>query len=295
MGSLSPQELSACLLYSIDHLDNQNHLAALEHRQQVARAWGIPSGASVLEIGPGQGELTVVLADVVGRTGRVVAVDNAPLEWGTPDYASSQAHVLASAVGYQVSFVQADPIAYLSGGAGGHTFDFIVFGYSIWYFSSPDILTRALQEARQHAQSVLIAEHSLSASLPAQMPHLLAALADNALESFRGEESKRNIRCALSPRQITTFAANAGWALAKEEIATPLSKQVDAKMETRMVLNSLLFRADLDGVVSRVDAKIGTMLRSMIDAVAASVENAEGGLESVRNMDVWIARFEKKF
>ncbi|KAK3349093.1 hypothetical protein B0T25DRAFT_547188 [Lasiosphaeria hispida] len=294
MGSLSPQELSACLLYSVNHLDNENHLAALEHRQQVAGAWGIPPGASVLEIGPGQGELTVVLADVVGRTGRVVAVDNAPLEWGTPDYASSQAHVLASAVGHQVSFVQADPIAYLLGGAGGQTFDFIVFGYSIWYFSSPDILTRTLQVARQHAQSVLIAEYSLSASLPAQIPHLLAALADNALESFRGEESKRNIRCALSPRQITGFAADAGWALAKEEIATPLSKQVDARMETRMVLKSRLFRADLDDVVSRIDAKIGIMLQSMIDAVAASVENLDGGLESARNMDVWIARFEKR-
>lgn len=82
MGSLSLHELSACLLYSVEHLDSDNHLAALEHRRQVTRAWGIPPGASVLEIGPGQGELTVVLADAVGRTGRVVAIDNAPLEWG---------------------------------------------------------------------------------------------------------------------------------------------------------------------------------------------------------------------
>lgn len=294
MGSLSLHELSACLLYSVEHLDGENHLAALEHRRQVTRAWGIPPGASVLEIGPGQGELTVVLADAVGRTGRVVAIDNAPLEWGTPDYASSQAHVLASVVGHQISFVQADPIEYLSGGAAGQKFDFIVFGYSIWYFSSPHILTRTLQEACQYAQSVLIAEYSLSASLPAQVPHLLAALADNALESFRGEESKRNIRCALSPRQITDLAAEIGWVLAKEEIATPLPKQIDAKMEVRMVIKSRLFRADLDDVASRMGPKIGIMLHSMIDAVTASVERLEGGIDHARNMDVWIARFEKK-
>ncbi|KAK4107280.1 S-adenosyl-L-methionine-dependent methyltransferase [Canariomyces notabilis] len=294
MGSLSPQELSACLLYDPNHYDKENHLAALEHRQQVVRAWGIPPGASVLEIGPGQGDLTVVLADAVGRTGRVVAVDNAPLHWGTPDYASAQAHVRVSPVGHQITFVQADPIAYLSGGAGGQTFDFIVFGYSIWYFSSPDILKRTLQAACQHVRSVLIAEYSLSASHLAQVPHVLTALAANALESFRGEESKRNIRCALSPRQITSFAADAGWALAKEEIATPLVRQADARNEAEMVLNPRrLFRKDLDEVVSRTDLKIGIMLRTMLDAVAASVGNLEGGVDSARNMDVWIARFER--
>lgn len=333
MSSLSLQELSACLLYSVEHLNRENHLAALEHRQKLTRAWGIPPGASVLEIGPGQGELTVVLGDAVGPRGQVVAIDNAPLSWGlfsfysflfvspllfpivslenaipsslmqtgteqacstgTPDYASSQAHVLASSVGHQISFVQADPIDYLAGGASGLTFDFIVFGYSIWYFSSQEILSRILQEARLCARTVLIAEHGFSAPRPNQVPHLLAALTDNALESFRGEESKRNIRCALSPEQIKRLAADAGWALAKEEMATPLAKQIDAKMEVRMVLKSRMFRADLDAVISQTEPKIGLMLQGMIDAVATSVQNLVGGLNDVVNMDVWLARFEK--
>lgn len=212
---------------------------------------------------------------------------------GTPDYASSQAHVVASAVGHQVSFVQADPIEYMSGGAGGQDFDFIVFGYCLWYFSSPEMLAKMLQEARQHVQSVLVAEYSFSASLPAQIPHLLVALADNALESFRGEESKRNIRCAVSPRQITRLIADAGWVLAREEIATPGPKQVEGKREVRMVVKPRLFGADLDDVVSRVDSKIGNMLQTMVDVVRASVDNLEGGVDDVRNMDVWIARFDR--
>lgn len=44
--------------------------------------WNIPTGASVLEIGCGQGEFTVCLADAVGPTGRVVAVDGALPGWG---------------------------------------------------------------------------------------------------------------------------------------------------------------------------------------------------------------------
>ncbi|POS74147.1 SAM-dependent methyltransferase [Diaporthe helianthi] len=293
MSGLSLEELSACLLYSVEHLDRENHLAALEHRQKLTRAWGIPPGASVLEIGPGQGELTVVLGDAVGPQGRVVAIDNAPLSWGTPDYASSQAHVRASAVGNQISFVEGDPIAYLSGGVSELTFDFIVFGYSIWYFSGHDILSKMLQKARLCAQTVLVAEHSLSARQLAQVPHLLAALTDNALESFRGEESRRNIRCALTPEQIKRLAADAGWVLAKEEMATPSPKQIDGKMEVRMVLNSRMFRGDLDAVIYQADPKIGILLHGMVDAVAASVQNLEGGLDDVINMDIWLARFEK--
>lgn len=201
--------------------------------------------------------------------------------------------MLASAVGHQISFVQADPVAYLSGGASGLTFDFIVFGYSIWYFSGPEILSRILQKARLCVRTVLVAEHSLSAPRPAQVPHLLAALTDNALESFRGEESKRNIRCALSPAQIKRLAADAGWALAKEEVVITLPKQIDAKMEVRMVLKSRMFRADLDAVIYQTDPKVGIMLQGMIDAVAASVQNLEGGLDDVVNMDIWLSRFEK--
>lgn len=85
-----------CLLYAKEFLNDENQLASIEHRQQVAGAWGIPPGASVLEIGPGQGDFTVVLADIVGPTGRVVAVDNAPLEWGSLPFFSLVAFLLSS-------------------------------------------------------------------------------------------------------------------------------------------------------------------------------------------------------
>lgn len=81
--SLRPaEELVACLLELPDSPDRKHDVAALKHRQRLIRLWNIPPGAKVLEIGPGQGDFTVVLADAVGPTGRVVGVDPAPLDQG---------------------------------------------------------------------------------------------------------------------------------------------------------------------------------------------------------------------
>ncbi|KAM0816489.1 putative SAM-dependent methyltransferase [Seiridium cardinale] len=290
------EKLAACLSYTTDH---EHNLAALEHRLQLIKHWGIQPGSRVLEIGCGQGDFTVALGEAVGPQGRVVAVDPAPLDWGTPDYASARAHVLASYVGPRIEFVQADPIDFLaSPTTTDKDFDYIVFGYSIWFFSDPTFLTSMLKEAHKHRRSptVLIVECSLSVSNIAQVPHLLAALTDNALESFRGEDSRRNIRCALSPRQISEKAADAGWTLRDETFITPLPDQIEGRREVRMATQtpaqSKRFRADLDKTVGQLPPKVGTMLYTMVDTVVTSLERVEGGLAATRNMDAWVARFD---
>lgn len=75
----SPQEL---LSYLLDQSNPDHDLASLKHRQDIVSAWKIPTGSSILEIGCGQGDFTVVLADAVGPDGRVVAIDSCPLDWG---------------------------------------------------------------------------------------------------------------------------------------------------------------------------------------------------------------------
>ena len=54
-----------------------------EHRVNIVKSWNIPPGSHVLEIGPGQGDCTIVLATAVGDSGHVDAVDPAPLNYGT--------------------------------------------------------------------------------------------------------------------------------------------------------------------------------------------------------------------
>ena len=53
----------------------------LAHRQELISYWDVQPGSKVLEIGCGQGDTTVALADAVGEEGSVVALDP-----GRPDY-----------------------------------------------------------------------------------------------------------------------------------------------------------------------------------------------------------------
>ena len=78
-SSSLPEKLAACLSFPTGH---EHVVASLEHRLQIIKHWGIQPGSRVLEIGCGQGDFTVSLAEAVGETGRIVAVDPAPLDWG---------------------------------------------------------------------------------------------------------------------------------------------------------------------------------------------------------------------
>jgi hypothetical protein len=55
--------------------------AQLQHRIDLVQYWDIKPGSRVLEIGCGQGDTTLVLADAVGEEGHVDAIDP-----GAPDY-----------------------------------------------------------------------------------------------------------------------------------------------------------------------------------------------------------------
>lgn len=55
----------------------------LQHRLGILQKWGLVPGSKVLEIGCGQGDCTLVLADLVGEHGHVTAIDPAPLDYGS--------------------------------------------------------------------------------------------------------------------------------------------------------------------------------------------------------------------
>lgn len=61
--------------FSVQHSQTQHRLTLLQN-------WGVGVGCNVLELGCGQGDCTVVLADAVGEQGKVVAVDPADLDYG---------------------------------------------------------------------------------------------------------------------------------------------------------------------------------------------------------------------
>jgi hypothetical protein len=77
--------LTAYFLYNTSSPSTAKSIASqLDHRLQLVDFWAITPGARVLEIGCGQGDCTIVLADAVGEGGHVDALDP-----GAPDYGSS--------------------------------------------------------------------------------------------------------------------------------------------------------------------------------------------------------------
>jgi hypothetical protein len=125
------------------------------------------------------------------------------------------------------------------------------------------------------------------------VPHVLAAVAVNALESLLGTTSFRNMKCTATPRQMSDAAAKGGWEVRKSGFLEPKAEQRDGWREVVMILKQP-YRKMFEDHVESLDAsgKIKSMLLAARDAVEESVQRVDGGLVKVRNMDVWAARFE---
>ncbi|KAF8847066.1 hypothetical protein BDZ45DRAFT_755295 [Acephala macrosclerotiorum] len=77
----------------------------MRHRLRLAQVWNIKPGSRVLEIGCGQGDTTVVLADAVGERGEVHALDPGSLTYGSPsNLGQAQEHIKNSPVGSRITF-----------------------------------------------------------------------------------------------------------------------------------------------------------------------------------------------
>lgn len=260
-------------------------IGQVEHRLRLQDVWQIPPGSRVLEIGCGQGTTTSVLAAIVGPSGHVDAVDPASPDYGAPcTIGQAQAHLSASEIGSRITWHTADPLALLASDTST-TWDYVVFAHSIWYFDLPDILPKMFEALKGRAKQLLVAEYALTATKKAAEPHLLAAIARAALESYN-KDSDANIRCLLGPVSIREYAEQAGWKADAEATVVPEAALMDGIWETGMVKRST-FMDDVEKYVADDRAKM--MLKSSREAVIAAM--AALGDEKVHTMDVWVARF----
>jgi len=288
----SPEELVKFLLYLPPYSNAKYNLASITHRQNLVKLWRIPTGARVLEIGAGQGDFTVPVADAVGPSGHVVALDPIDPNEGTPPIGRAQAHVKASPVGPQIDFLRMDGASYLK--TTTEKFDFLIIPHTAWYFSEPAVLREIVSLAVGRATSILIAEFAIAPCRPEAVPHLLTALATNALESFRDETSWRNQCCGLTPGQIisgvTGLDAAPGWVLREQSLLTTPSEFKYGWREATMILNRPYYVEDVKEL--NVNEKTKSMLLGMREALAASMEMLSGGMDAMQNLNVWAARFE---
>lgn len=268
-------------------------LSQARHRIRLLNSWatnstpdsnGIPPGSRVLELGCGQGTCTAVLAQAVGPSGHIDALDPAPLSYGAPStLGQAQSHLSAGPVGDRITWHQADPVSFLS--SSRDKWDVAVLAHCIWYFRSASELSAVLEALKGRVGRVLVAEYALHASEREAVPHVLATVARAALEAHR--VSVENIQTPLSPAAVRGLAVGEGWRVVGEGMVVPEGELSDGYWEAGSVV-SAYFLEDVEKGVE--NERVRAMLRSARDAIVAAVEGI-GGIKKVRTMDVWVATF----
>ncbi|KAL4898933.1 hypothetical protein BDW74DRAFT_164224 [Aspergillus multicolor] len=272
--------------FNIQHSQTSHRLVLLQH-------WNIPTELKVLELGCGQGDCTTVLASAVGEKGRVVAVDPADLDYGSPyTLGQAQDHISQGPLGKRITWIQQPPLDYLSSLpsslANQHQiFDAAVLAHSLWYFASPSLILSTFRALKQHSKRLLLAEWSLVATHPSAQPHLLAALAQAALEC-RKTSSESNVRTVLGPKQLTQLALAAGWQLETETRVQGGEGLLDGQWEVAACL-SPSFASEIEERVK--DERERAVVLALRDACEASLQGIPGGRKGVRAMDVWVSSF----
>lgn len=192
--------------------DSTIQRAQLKHRISLVDSFSIQKGMSVLEVGCGQGDTTVVLADAVGETGRVLAVDIAPGDYGAPiTLEEATATISASGLGSRIEFLLETDLLELP----ETKYDVAVLSHSSWYFRDPAQLLAYLKKLRNMADRLYLAEWDPDFSRLSQRSHF-AATAILALYS-EFVENEGNIQHVFDRAKLHNLLEKAGWTIQKTE------------------------------------------------------------------------------
>ncbi|RMZ03844.1 hypothetical protein D0862_05516 [Hortaea werneckii] len=280
-------------------------LPQFTHRLALATAWQIPPDSRVLDIGCGQGESSLVLAEVVGPNGHVTGIDTAPHDYGSPfTIGEAQSFIKKSVYGQRIDFLQTDAARLLSsGGQGadqptqGQTFDRAVLSHSLWYFEDFESISSLLRDLfNAGIRRVHVADYSYEASLPEQIPHVLASRAQARVHASRPPcpmgKDEQNIRAAPHPAKVIEIALAEGYTLLTEDRITPGPGLRDGHWESEYV-QTAVFRDSVTrmGLDAESTAEVLALVKQ-VEQVCGQMQAQ--GCDLARTMDVWCATFELK-
>ncbi|MEG9550018.1 MULTISPECIES: class I SAM-dependent methyltransferase [Streptomyces griseus group] len=186
-------------------------LSQTRHRAALVAGWDITPGSIVLELGCGQGDMTAVLAEAVGPTGRVVATDVAEPSYGTPVTLGESADRLsAGPLGQRIDFRFTTDVLDASVAFPENAFDHVVLAHCSWYFASLGQLRDTLARVRPWARRLCFTEWDLTPASDDQLAHLLAVLVQGQIEAA-GSHGQGNVRTPFSREALLRLLPEAGW------------------------------------------------------------------------------------
>lgn len=187
--------------------DDRIQRAQLTHRMALVEAFQITKGMCVLEIGCGQGDTTVALAEAVGESGKVVAIDIASPDYGAPiTLGEASDTIKQSPLGsridfhYETNFLAFETI---------ERFDAIVLSHCSWYFTNPQQLLAYFQKMNSMTNRVCFAEWDVDYTDMNQRAHFCAVQILALSSAFCGGDG--NIQNVFHKAQIQDMLAQAGF------------------------------------------------------------------------------------
>ena len=195
-------------------LEDQIQQIQLQHRLELASVFEINEGMRVLEIGCGQGDTTVALADAVGSTGHVVAIDIASPDYGAPLTLRQATDIIKkSELGGRITFHFETDFANFD---VKEVFDVVVLSHSSWYFQQTEDLLHYFKKIKQMAKRICFAEWDLDFTKVSQRSHFCAATILALYSSFVNNDG--NIQNLFHKTQIQELLLEAGFTNTKTQI-----------------------------------------------------------------------------
>ena len=201
--------------YVLGH--SEAELARLEHQAQifgaetreVLRRAGIAPGMRVLDIGCGVGDVSLIAADMVGPSGRVLGIDNAAA-------ALSSARARAARGGYGwLDFEEANIYGYRT----SKTFDAVIGRFILMHVPDPVAVVKAAIRFSKPAGIIAFVEMDISESSTVPELPMMTQCVDWIVQTYRkvgvepnmGAQLHRTFRAAgLTPRLHGTCRIESG-------------------------------------------------------------------------------------
>lgn len=182
------------------------------HRMRLIKTFNIQAGDRVLEVGSGQGDTTVVLADAVTSTGHIHAVDIAASDYGAPiSLKDATDFISSSEIGERITFSFETDVM---DDSFSQKYDVIILSHSLFYFASPDDLRKLFEKLSKLASRICVADWDLDVQSSAQNAHAQAILLQGLYAKYHLTDA--NIRTIITKQSVRDLLQRAGWSILTE-------------------------------------------------------------------------------